>query len=288
MKKRLALGFVTALIVLAGAVIWHRHQPGETALSLSDTSFIDEFERSEILEETGQMDASRSVFWWVNSGGQLRVEEGVGKTLHGEAPVGSRWQIAYAANKAGTTDNGSHPQNLFRLITRSRWLDFQQEATFKITHVTLSEHPDRNESNGLLLFSRYLDQGTLYYAGLRVDGAAVIKRKYQGEYTTLAYEPVFEGTYSRENNPNLLPTDTWLGLRTRIVTLHDGAVEIRLYMDRENSGQWDLVLTALDQDPTSGGAPILTEGYAGIRTDFMDVTFDHYHITMLDPAPSSR
>ena len=39
----------------------------------------------------------------------------------------------------------------------------------------------------MLLFNRYQDGQTLYYGGVRVDGAAVIKKKLAGVYTTLAY-----------------------------------------------------------------------------------------------------
>ncbi len=39
------------------------------------------------------------------------------------------------------------------------------------------------------------------------------------------------------------------------------------------TGGWTTVFEAVD----AGGAAILSDGYAGIRTDFMDVEFDNYY-----------
>jgi hypothetical protein len=41
------------------------------------------------------------------------------------------------------------------------------------------------------------------------------------------------------------------------------------------------VAEAKDDGKTFGGAAILNEGYAGIRTDFMDVEFDDYKIEVI-------
>jgi len=102
---------------------------------------------------------------------------------------------------------GYYPQNIFRLLTRTKWQNIEQEVYFKILKVNTSQNSNRNESNGVLLFSHYQDADNLYYGGIRVDGYAVIKKKVEGDYHTLAYEPVYtaDAAYHRDTNSNLIP-----------------------------------------------------------------------------------
>jgi hypothetical protein len=226
--------------------------------------YLYNFNQNGRLPEAWPLEASNSPYWWVNSGAYLVLDGGRGHTVQGELP-------------GLDTDNGYHPQNIFRLTTRSKWQDARQEAYFIINKTNLSESPNRNESNGLLLFSRYHDGDNLYYAGLRVDGAAVIKKKQGGRYHTLASSPgVYAGTYNRQNNPNLLREQRWIGLRSEVKNLPNGSVSIKLYIDKLWSGNWELVAEAIDDG--SQGAPLRETGYAGIRTDFMDVTIENYRL----------
>jgi hypothetical protein len=244
----------------------------------SGQSFSDSFDSSGTIEEAGAMTESSSPSWWVNSGGRFTESGGYGHTIQGDLPADDHWRTAYAQANPVDTDDGYHPQNIFRFVLRSRWRDFDQQVYFRINRVNLSASPNRNASNGVLLFNRYqLDGQTLYYAGVRVDGAAVIKKKVTGTYTTLAYRGIFPGygTYNVANNPNLIPQDQWIGLRTVVVTNVDGSVNVQLLLDR-GSG-WEVVLDAIDTG-ASGGAPISVDGYGGIRSDFMDVDFDSYSI----------
>jgi hypothetical protein len=55
-------------------------------------------------------------------------------------------------------------------------------------------------------------------------------------------------------------------------------VEIRLYVDIGNTGNWKLAVTAVDDGLSYGGDAIRDAGYGGIRTDFMDVSFESYRI----------
>ena len=153
-------------------------------------------------------------------------------------------------------------------------MDFSQEMYFRILNDNLSESPNRNVSNGVLLMSSYQDQYNLYYAGLRVDGTAIIKKKRNGEYTTLAQEKIFPGEYGRSSNPNLLPKNQAIGIRME--TRNTGAgVDISLYTDLDGSGEWELAASAMDEpNPLKG--PLYGPGFAGIRTDFMDVEFWGY------------
>ncbi|MFN2297848.1 MAG: hypothetical protein ACK2UB_03295 [Anaerolineales bacterium] len=237
--------------------------------------FADSFDVDGVLEETDRMEKSASPDWWVNSGGWFLQEDGIGSTSIGEAPPSSRWRQAYLLSNPWDTDQGAHPQNLFRLITRSTWSTPVQEVYFRIAADNLSASVNRNESNGVLLFSRYIDGDNLFYAGLRVDGYAVIKKKAGGAYTTLAESAWFPGAYDRAAFPNLIPHDTWIGLRTVVLAEADRLI-IQLYIDPDRSGFWSLALQAEELcDPSH---PLAGPGHAGIRTDFMDVVFDDYAI----------
>ena len=225
------------------------------------------------LYESGSMDQSTSPYFWLNSGAKLILLNGRGMTIQGYLSANDYWRKLYSINNPLDTDNGYHPQNIFRLLTRSKWQNFQQTAYFKISKDQLSSSPNRAEHNGLLLISRYLNEDDLYYAGLRVDGNAIIKKKLNGKYFTLAENKIFLGTYNRDSNPSLLPKNTWLGLRSEIKNNVDSSVTIKLYLDKNWNNRWVLIAQATDKNN-----PIKTEGYAEIRTDFMDIVFDNYEL----------
>lgn len=237
--------------------------------------FLYRFHVPGTLEEAGDMDSSSSPYFWLNSGAKLLIKDNVGMTAQGELSLLEKWRRLYVAANPLDTDGGYHPQNIFRLVTRQKWQDVSQEAYFRIRKDNLSPSPNRNQSNGLLLMSRYQDSATLYYAGVRVDGRAVIKKKYHGTYSTLALKPIFPGTYDRTTNPNLIPAGEWIGLKSATKNNPDGTVTITLLMDRGHKGVWTSVLKAVDNAQTYGPA-IAAAGCGGIRTDFMDVEFDDY------------
>jgi hypothetical protein len=231
------------------------------------------------LVEASSVNLSTSGYWWVNSGARMYLSGGSGKTVHGSLPASDYWRTLYASNNPTDTDNGYHPQNIFRLVGRSLWSDFRQEAYFRIAADNLSASPNRNASNGILLFNRYKDSSTLYYTGLRVDGNAIIKKKLKGTYYTLASVKVFPGTYSASSNPNLLPKNQEIGLRSEVSTIA-GKVTIKVYSDVGKTGTWTLVAQAVD-DGSKYGPIIDGAGFGGIRTDFMDVSFDNYKMQQL-------
>lgn len=236
------------------------------------------------LDEAGSMDGSSSPYFWMNSGGQLILKDGIGMTLQGPLGPSSKWAKLYAANNPLDTENGAKPQNLLRLVTRSKWQNVNQQAYFKVNRFNMTNSPNRNASNGILLMSRYNDNGqTLYYAGLRVDGAAVIKKKVRGTYTTLVYKTLFGNgkSYSPSAPPPYdLGGGKWIGLRS-IAQNVSGGVKISLYMDKDRSGKWELIAETMDATSSAGGGAISQEGYAGIRTDFADVEFDDYRLSAL-------
>jgi hypothetical protein len=232
------------------------------------------------LQESANSARSASPYWWLNSGGIMLIKNSKGHSNQGELNPYSKWRILYNFSNPSDTDYGYRPQNIFRLVTRSKWDNFQEEAYFKINKDNLSESSNRNQSNGILFFLRYLDGDNLYYAGVRVDGTAVIKKKVRGEYFTLSQNILYDGEYNRNTNPSLLPKNTWIGLRAEINNVADNSVAIHLFVDEGGRSEWKLATVAIDKGEL-GGYPILDEGFAGIRADFMDIEFKDFKITSL-------
>lgn len=243
------------------------------------TQVNEDFSVAGEVEEAGSMSESYNLTWWVNSGAYLYASNGTGKTVQGDLSVFNPWYLKYRWANSTDTDGGKHPQNIFRLVEKHTWENFVQEGYFKINKTNLSDSTNRNASNGLLFFSRYIDSNNLYYTGLRVDGDVVIKKKLAGTYYTLATAHIFTGKrYDRKTNPNLLPLNTWIGLKTEIRTNADKSVSVKVLIDKNNSGSWVEVLNVIDKRSMYGNDPILQAGNAGIRTDFMDVEFDRYSL----------
>ncbi len=255
-------------------------QPTKSVLhEVSQTSFS--FDTSEILQESPNLLISPNSFWWLNSGGIFYVENGIGKTIQGKLPEGSLWQKIYKQTNPKDTNEGFQPQNIFRLVTKGTWKNVQQQINFKVNAYNPSSSENFNQSNGVLFFNRYRNGDTLYYAGIRVDGLAVIKKKLNGSYYTIASKKILDGSYDSSSHSNLIPSGTWIGLRSQIRTNGDNTVHISVYIDKDNSGNWQLAAEGVDDGTKFGGPAILDEGHAGIRTDFMDVEFDNYHVSSL-------
>lgn len=250
-------------------------------LADSTSSTCQSFPLELSLEEAESMNASSDVCWWVDSGALFSVHNGIGQTHMGPIYHGSRWRQLYALSDPIDTENGSYPQNIFRLINKVPRQDFYGEFYFNIKSYQTSKSPERNGSNGVLFLGRYVNADNLYYAGVRVDGTAVIKRKLNGLYETLGTVTLDNGTdYDRTKNPNVLPMGEWIGLSMNIKNETDARVMIQLGIYRHNT--WQTVLTVID-DPSRlpNGVMLTHAGNIGIRTDFMDVEFKNYKITTL-------
>lgn len=229
------------------------------------------------LQESGSPSGSTNNNWWLNSGAYFSVVNGIGRTVQGELSSSDKWRELYNKNNPLDTDGGYHPQNIFRLVTKTAYQNIEQSGYFKINRTVMSSSPNRAGHNGLLFFNRYIDGDNLYYTGIRVDGRAIIKKKQNGNYYTLASSKILPGTYDTNINPNLLPENKWIGIKSVIENNPDGSVNIRVYADMQQNGTWSLVAQARD-DNSSNGTPIAQSGRAGIRTDFMDVEFKDYSI----------
>ena len=110
--------------------------------------------------------------------------------------------------------------------------------------------------------------------------AAVIKKKIGGTYYTMAYKPIYlDSVYDRDSNPNLIPTNKWIGIKTEIRNIDKNQVDLKLFGDLNGTGEWSLLLEAVDDGTKYGAKAIIQGGYAGIRSDFMDVEFKDYKAT---------
>ncbi|MES2216070.1 MAG: hypothetical protein V4481_02130 [Patescibacteria group bacterium] len=249
------------------------------------------FNQDGTLAESFPMDSSSSKYFWLNSGGKMVIKNGLGGTQQGPLPAADAWRVLYGKNNPLDTGNGYYPQNLFRFVTRSTWNNLSEELPFKITKMNLTDTPNRDGYSGVLLFSRYSGDGqNTYYAGIRQDGTAVIKKKIKiggassGTYfTMLQTSQIFPGTYNKTTSPNLIPQDKWMALKLDTINQADGSVKLDLYLDQNYNASttrtWKLVASATDSNGKYNGTPILGAAYAGIRTDYMDVLFDNYRLT---------
>lgn len=256
----------------AGISILHTTAPSREHA----TVFVETFDTDKMLQEEWPIERSDSNNWWVSSGAYLYFEDGIGRTIFGNLDARDNWVSKYRSENAADTAHGFRPQNIFRLVSRHRHENVAQELYAQVHYYEPSDSVNRNESNGILLFNRYVDEDNLYYTGIRVDGTVVIKKKQNGAYTTLAQQNIFPGVYDHERNPNLIPFDTWIGIRSEVITNENGSVSIKLYTDIGQTGIWNLSLVALDNGTSHG--EIIGAGYGGIRTDFMDAVFDDYTI----------
>ena len=243
----------------------------------SKNSFSDNFDDTShpILTEKNSVNKHDDPDWWLNSGGYLyRTKKGA-TTVQGKLADNDSFRLLYAKSNPIDTDNGYRPQNILRLVTAAEFKNFTQQVFFNIKQINKSNSPNRNQSNGVLLFHRYRDGNNLYYAGIRVDGYAVVKKKLHGKYYTLKSNVVYPGNYDRDTSPNRLPTNRRIGMKTVISNNTKGNVDITMYINDDQLGEgWTQVLQV--EDTGTDTELIVDKGYAGIRSDFMDVVFDDY------------
>ncbi len=233
------------------------------------------------IKEAPRMQDSNSDEFWLSSGGQFFINGEYGRTIFGDLPAYSRWRLAYGSSNPTDTEGGYHPQNLLRLISRKKIVDSSQKFYFLIAQYNLSSSPNRNESNGVFTLNRYTNSDNLYYAGVRVDGSAVIKKKSNGIYHTLAQKLVFSGdTDNRNSHPNLIPKNQWIGIRSDVINTGPNSVRIELFLDRKNTGKWEKILEV--EDRSENDIPAFTNsGHGGIRSDFMDLQIKDYEFIEL-------
>jgi hypothetical protein len=240
------------------------------------SSSVDAFRTPPVLEETVRMEDSASPEFWLRAGARFLNDGDTGRTLQGELAADDPWRRTYARTNPTDTDDGFHPQNVFRLISRTAFEDFSEQVVFRVVRTNPSDSPNRNGSNGVFTLLRYVGRDDTYTAGVRVDGNAVIKKERDGNFTTLAITPIFSNgaPYDRTANPNAIPLGRAIRLEGRIRTRPEGDVSLRLLVDDR------VVLEAIDGGLTGG--PVITgPAFGGIASDFMDVEFQGFTMRML-------
>jgi hypothetical protein len=252
-----------------------------TATALVPSTFLYTFNDPGVLHASVLLKNSTSPYFWISSGGRMSIANGIGQTIQGYLPTGDLDQVNYALVNPLDTGNGHYPQNTFRLITRSLWGNAEEEVKFKITKTNLTNTPNRDGYSGIFLYSRYNDKDDLYYAGVRQDGLAIIKKKIGSVYHSLIYKQAFGyiSAYDKNSNPNLMPENQWMGLKLKTTNNADGSVHLELLIDKQGNGVWTSLLVYNDKGV--GGTPFRDSGYGGIRTDYMDVQFDNFKIKAL-------
>jgi hypothetical protein len=243
----------------------------------SAASLTDNFDDASpsVITETGEREDSIDPHWWLNSGAYVQRAKGYLQTVQGKLDSTDHFRWLYAVSNPTDTDNGYYPQNLLRLVTQAKFTNFSQQVFFNIAQIQVSASPNRNQSNGVFFFHRYQDGNNLYYVGIRVDGCAVVKKKIAGRYAMLKSVVVYPGQYHPETLPNLLPLHRWIGIKTEVASNARNGVDITLYLNDPQLGPgWTKILQV--EDNGADGERIMNEGYAGIRSDFMDVSFDAY------------
>jgi hypothetical protein len=224
-----------------------------------------------VLTEANTPEESTHQFWWVESGGFVTTGNDGWKTIRGALPSEDIWRKSYLRRNPLDTASGYYPQNVFRLLSKEIIPARSQELYFTIDEDRISSSPNRNESSGIFVLSRYGNVDNFYQIGIQVNGNAVVKKKYNGLYHTLAESKILLSEYNEETKESLLPKSTKIGIKTEFEVIEDTLL-IKLYIDQGEG--WSLALETEDNGDAYG--PVLPDGRIGIKSDFMDLNFIDY------------
>lgn len=249
---------------------------GATAVSAAG-NFRYTFSYPGFFYQASSSDKSTSPYWWLMSGYRLQISNGVG-SAKGSLLQNDSTRLKYASIDPVVTDNGYHPQNAFKMLSKNTWENFSEQIDVKVLATNLSNKANRNAWNAITLVGRYKDNSNYYMTSLRQDGNAVIKKKSNGIYYTMSQSKLLPGTYSASSNPNLIPIGKNIGLKSSFENNADGSVTVKMYVDIGKTGTWKLA-TQVTDNGSVGGSAIKGAGKIGIFGDFMDLEFDNYVVS---------
>ncbi|MHB8660434.1 MAG: LamG-like jellyroll fold domain-containing protein [Minisyncoccota bacterium] len=218
------------------------------------------FNSAGTLYEASPMTNSTSPYLWLNSGTSMIIANGVGET-------------------------GSS-QGSFRLFMRDTVQNPSAQIYVDRVADNLSNTANIHGYNGESVIARYEDANNYYYAGIRTDGAVVIKKKTNGVYQTLASKQIFPGTYNATTNPDLIPLGQWIGLKLVVATASSGEPVLSLYTDIGRTGAWHLALSVVD-DPAKFGSAVTGSGLVGVQSDYANAQFSNFLIASANPPPTT-
>ena len=266
-------GFIFPFVCLLFLLIFAVSQTSAETTSLLSTS--------RTLTETSSPSGSPDANLWLKSGGKIIIANGEALSIQGSLPTNDPLRLAYATRAGVESDNGFHPQNIFQLNTKKSWLNSSAEVDVKITNLNLFNLANVHPWNGVSLISRFTNDDNYYYASWRTDGYMIIKKKVGGVHHTLSQKKVYEGTYDATDNPSLLPFNQTVGLKFDTNTNSDGSVNLRFYLDKNNSGDWTLITEHTDK------SPLKSSGQSGLLASYLDAEYRNYTISDLDGRSDS-
>jgi hypothetical protein len=263
MNKAIFSGFIVIIVLLGGYYLTSTSRPEEI---------------NQTLQETLRPEESVDENWWLILGGLMNIEDDSWSTIHGELKATDSLRKKYLRTNPLDTDNGYHPQNVFKLVSRKDSHHSIQEITFSIDKYNQSRSPNRNASSGVFIIENYKDIDNFYQIGLEIDGKAVIKKKINGIYSTLGEIQLWgeNDSYDNDSKPNLIPENQNVNFRIE-KNQTDNALSFKFFL--KDGDEWKLIQESIDTKE------ILPPGKVGIRSDFMDLTIKDY---LLDNVSAVR
>ncbi len=231
---------------------------------------------SQSLQGVTLNDGQSAQGWRLESGGYFSSGGTGSQTVLGNLSSTDPVRLAYASKYPTESDLGFHPQNLFRLFSTTSWKDNTVDTTVQVQATNVYQSANAHPYNGVYLVSQYQDNNNYYYAGVRVDGTAVIKRKVGGTHYVLANAVAFPGTYDPVKNPTLIPQKKSFSLRLTSQAAQNGSVVLTLSIN--DSGAWRTLVSFTDTGALYHGTP-LAAGAVGLTSDFMDLTIGKLIVT---------
>lgn len=205
------------------------------------------FNSAGTLAQSASATQSRSQYLWLAAGRSLVIQNGIGAT------------------PAGTT--------IYQLFNKTSVTNASVQIDVNRVKDNLSNSADRKSYLGESIITRYTDANNYYYAGIRADGAAVIKKKVNGVYTTLAQKQVLPGTYSTTNY-DLMPQGKWMSLKLVVADNAGGQPVLTFSTDIGRTGTWTQALAVTDTS-----AALKSAGLVGIQNDYADAQFDNFIVS---------
>lgn len=270
-KTAIVISVCLALIASVFGVVFFQHKVVANTAS------------SQSIQGVALKDGQSAQGWRLESGGYLYSGGTGSRTVLGNLSGKDPIRLVYASTYPTESDLGFHPQNLFRLFSTTSWGNNTVDATVQVQATNVYQSANVHAYNGIYLVSEYKDNNNYYYAGVRMDGTAVIKRKVNGAHHVLTTTTAFPGTYDPIKNPTLIPQKKAFSLRLTSQAAQNGSVLLTLSIN--DQGTWRTLTSFTDTGALYQGTP-LTAGAVGMTSDFMDLAIEKLVVTSQEATPA--